>query len=447
MKCRYCGSQIPEGELYCTNCGKEVRIVPDYNPLDDVLAAHIKGGIEGTDRPLDDYDYEQVQTSELRRNSDLRNTGRRTNIEKNTGRKTAGRNRVSSNTGRRAVAGRNTQRQKYAASSGRGKTGRTAGKPEVSRTKRRRRAERKRALRRKRRNLILIMIAVGLLIIGGISFLLYQNSYAGQMNKGNKALAAGQYEAADGYYKKAIQKNPRKTEAYDGRANVCMAQDDADGAEEIYLSAIDKYSSETALYEACIKFYMDTLQPEQVSVILEDADDSVRTALKEYVSEPPSFSLDDEKEYDDVQQLTLTTDGEAIYYTTDGTEPTTSSEKYTKPIQIGEGKTEIQAISVNEKGVPSLAVSKEYLVEFPIEDAPAVNPSTGQYDVPTEIEIQVPDGYTAYYTMNGEDPTESSTKYTGPVDMPEGSTLFKAILINASGHVSGITTRNYELVQ
>ena len=35
MRCRYCGQRIPEGELYCRHCGKEVRIVPDYNPLDD----------------------------------------------------------------------------------------------------------------------------------------------------------------------------------------------------------------------------------------------------------------------------------------------------------------------------------------------------------------------------------------------------------------------------
>ena len=45
MRCRYCGQRIPEGELYCRHCGKEVRIVPDYNPLDDMLTAQIKGAI------------------------------------------------------------------------------------------------------------------------------------------------------------------------------------------------------------------------------------------------------------------------------------------------------------------------------------------------------------------------------------------------------------------
>ena len=26
MKCRYCGHEIPDGMLYCEECGKEVRL-------------------------------------------------------------------------------------------------------------------------------------------------------------------------------------------------------------------------------------------------------------------------------------------------------------------------------------------------------------------------------------------------------------------------------------
>ena len=107
--------------------------------------------------------------------------------------------------------------------------------------------------------------------------------------------------------------------------------------------------------------------------------------------------------------------------------------------------TTIYAIAVNKAGIPSLPVRKSYTVELPIEDAPAVSPSTGQYSSAQEIEIKVPDGYTAYYTTDKSEPTTSSTKYTGPVEMPEGETIFKAVLVNAKGRVSGITTRNYVL--
>ena len=98
---------------------------------------------------------------------------------------------------------------------------------------------------------------------------------------------------------------------------------------------------------------------------------------------------------------------------------------------------------MNKEGIPSLSAKKTYVVELPIEDAPAVSPSTGQYDSPVQIEIKVPDGYEAYYTMDRTDPTTASNKYTGPIDMPVGETIFKAVLVNAKGRYSGITTRNY----
>ena len=47
--------------------------------------------------------------------------------------------------------------------------------------------------------------------------------------------------------------------------------------------------------------------------------------------------------------------------------------------------------------------------------------------------------------MDGTDPTTSSKKYSGPINMPEGETIFKAILINGKGRSSGVTTRNYVL--
>lgn len=48
MKCRYCGKEIPEGALYCKACGREVFIVPEYNPLDDMLTEQIRDSIDGT---------------------------------------------------------------------------------------------------------------------------------------------------------------------------------------------------------------------------------------------------------------------------------------------------------------------------------------------------------------------------------------------------------------
>ena len=62
MKCRRCGAIMPEGMLRCTKCGADIRIVPDYNPLDDVLAAQVKGAIDGSEAPLDSYEYESEES-------------------------------------------------------------------------------------------------------------------------------------------------------------------------------------------------------------------------------------------------------------------------------------------------------------------------------------------------------------------------------------------------
>ena len=32
MKCPNCGLEIPEGHMYCDNCGTEINFVPDFEP-------------------------------------------------------------------------------------------------------------------------------------------------------------------------------------------------------------------------------------------------------------------------------------------------------------------------------------------------------------------------------------------------------------------------------
>lgn len=408
MRCTHCNAIIPEGWMRCPRCGKEVQIVPDYNPLDDVLTQEVKGSVEDVTR--------QLQTK------DVRDFGRRQEVYQSKATRVLSQEELDEIQAGRERAARNRSRAEA----------------------KRKQQERKKQLVRRRRKVLLILFLVLLIFGAAFGYFLYQNSYVGKVAKGYDALQMKEYQTAEKYFKHAIGKNAQRAEAYFGLAETYMEQDEGDEAESVFLSAIASYPSNEELYRAAISFYEETKQLDKISEILEDCDDeSVLSSLKAYVSTEPVFSLDDGK-YSEVQEVTLSASGETIYYTTDGTNPTSSSTKYTEPILLNEeGKTQIKAIAYNKKKIPSLVVSKTYEIEFPVADAPVVTPSTGQYSTATQISITVPEGYTAYYTTDGSTPTTESSLYTGPIEMPEGQTLFSTVLVGKTGKMTQITKRNY----
>ena len=53
MKCKNCGTKIPVGMVYCESCGKEVQIVPDFNVLEDEIESAISiSEVVNTEEPL-----------------------------------------------------------------------------------------------------------------------------------------------------------------------------------------------------------------------------------------------------------------------------------------------------------------------------------------------------------------------------------------------------------
>jgi hypothetical protein len=89
-------------------------------------------------------------------------------------------------------------------------------------------------------------------------------------------------------------------------------------------------------------------------------------------------------------------------------------------------------------------VELKYVVDYKQPDAPQINPESGTYDSGQMITIDnIADGDTAYYTMDGSSPTAASSKYTGPIAMPEGNTVVSAIIISQHDMTSSVTRRNY----
>ena len=483
MKCTYCGAIIQDGELRCPVCGREVQIVPDYNPLDDVLAEEVKGSIADVTRKIQTDDirrYSSPGSKEYSNATRVLNQGdmdairarrvpdqRQRRPEQNTNPNMRQR-RPEQDTNpnmRQRRPGQNTNpnmRQSTSSNSGRqtaSSRDRSGEDPRREFEEQRRRGEddrrrqqmaRKKRLAKKRQQRMIIIMVMILCLIAAGGVTAYLTSYSNQVNHGKQALAESNYNAAERYFQKAIKKNNKKAEAYRGLADIFVAKEDYDNAESVFLEAISSQPSNADLYVGAIEFYIDTEQQDKISELIGDCEyDNVLLSVEKYVSEKPSFSLT-EGTYNEVQQVSLSSDNGVIYYTTDGSDPTTSSTVYEKPILLqDEGTTQVRAISVNENGIPSLVAAMTYTIELPMEDAPSVSPSTGQYDSydVSPITITVPDGYTAYYTMDDTDPSDpasSATEYTGPVDMPAGQTMFSAVLMNnKTGRYTQVTKRNY----
>lgn len=312
--------------------------------------------------------------------------------------------------------------------------------------KRRRLQARKKEMQKKQKQVLFLMAIVSGVILGVISYIIYSISYAGIVGKANNLTGAGEYSSAIMNYNKAIDKKPNKIEAYEGLATLYVTKDDLIKAEEILITGVDNNPNNTEMYILLIEFYLLTNQEIKIMPLIENtSSEEVLNVLADYIVEEPKYSLEP-KLYEDVQELSLSVEEGVIHYTTDGSEVTDKSKVYTGPIQLSEGTTVVKAITYAQSGIPSIAISNEYIVELPIEGAPIVTPSTGQYNENTYITVQIPTGYTAHYTVDGSVPDGTSKEYTGAIKMPEGNTIFSVVLVNSAGRTSDVTKRNFELV-
>jgi Chitobiase/beta-hexosaminidase C-terminal domain len=158
----------------------------------------------------------------------------------------------------------------------------------------------------------------------------------------------------------------------------------------------------------------------------------------------PTFSLGTGI-YTSTQSVTIAdaTGGTTIYYTTNGTTPTTASIKYTGPIAVAASET-LQAIAVETGYTNSLAGSVTYTINSTLA-LPTFSPGPGIYIATQSVTIgENNPGTTIYYTTDGTTPTTSSTKYTGPITVSSSETL--EVFAVETGHVnSPVATASYTI--
>ena len=102
-------------------------------------------------------------------------------------------------------------------------------------------------------------------------------------------------------------------------------------------------------------------------------------------------------------------DGSEIYYTLDGSEPTTESAKYADPLAIDRNLT-VKAIVV----MPDGSLETSDVATLVVNEFKVVNPRIDFVNLEIVITPDQTAGVKTYYTLDGTEPTENSTEYTSP---------------------------------
>jgi hypothetical protein len=142
--------------------------------------------------------------------------------------------------------------------------------------------------------------------------------------------------------------------------------------------------------------------------------------------------------YQTTQSVTISdaTPGETVYYTTNGSKPTTKSTPYTGAISVSSTET-IKAIAVASGFLESPVASATYTIEPPAA-TPGFSPAAGTYSSAQSVTISdTTPGAVIHYTTNGTQPTAKSPKYSAPITISKTETL-QAIAI-ATGYADSDT--------
>jgi subtilase family serine protease len=130
--------------------------------------------------------------------------------------------------------------------------------------------------------------------------------------------------------------------------------------------------------------------------------------------------------------ITDTNSSASIYYTTDGTAPTTNSTLYTGAITVSSSET-INAIAV-AAGYTNSATASAVFTIYSLVPTPVISPSGGTFTSVQSVKItDTLTSATIYYTTDGSTPTTSSPVYSSAILVSQSET------VSAIAVVSGYT--------
>ncbi len=125
----------------------------------------------------------------------------------------------------------------------------------------------------------------------------------------------------------------------------------------------DQYELED-LYLELMELLNQTKQTYLIEEVIEECEyQGIKEKLLPYRIEKPTCDTA-EGTYNYYVMLELKAEYGTIYYTLDGTEPTKDSIRYERPIELTEGENLLSAVAINKKGMVSEPLVQIYRLEF-----------------------------------------------------------------------------------
>lgn len=367
MKCVYCGAELRDGCLFCSHCGKEAQIVPDYNVLED---DYLKAILE-----------EENSTSTKRTLTEREKQAAAKKKQEEIALKKAKQKKIIIISVVAAVCVlailiavivKISLDQEHA-----GSYEYQIGQAEQAY----RNGDTEKAVSYYENALSIVPDDIDVRLILGEIFMEQKD-----------------YDSALVLYQEILNLDSGNLEAYRNLITIYEAKDDIDA----------------------IVALSDGVSEEKILAL-----------FSEYMVTPPLFSEKSGTYEDYMEIGLSADKSYEIYYTMDGTDPVKYGTKYTEPIPLDEmDDYEIRAVSLNEKGIYSEVVTGKFKIEIPAPEMPVVSPDGGDFGAETQVTVSVPKGCTAYYTWDGTDPNVTSEPYTGPMTVPEGNHVLSVILID-----------------
>ncbi len=221
----------------------------------------------------------------------------------------------------------------------------------------------------KRHKVLLIGIPVVLLIVAGVVLWLVgsrNHRLNVSLEEGNRCLEELDYNQAVVYYRQALEVDDSNRDANLGLAEAYQGLGQDSYAESVYQDMLEEDDSQAEIYELLAQLYIQQSKLDEARQLLDEAHEKVEdeaiTVLYELTRpQAPGTSYEAGAYQDRIAvELIPAADGQIIYYTLDGTDPTTQSPVYTEPLILPNGVTQIRAIAVNSIGYQSDIAVYEY---------------------------------------------------------------------------------------